>query len=394
MMLDKKYIPVYCPDFGEEERAAIASTAWTQEFLTANKICDKFEREFARHVGRKHAVMTNSGSSAVLIAVAAQHWKRGDKIITPAVTFGTTISPLLIYGLVPVFVDVIPGTYNVDPHQCLDAMSKVPGIAGAVIPHTLGNPVDPNVWGLFYKSVEDACDALGSKVDGNNCGTFGTVSTFSFFPAHHITAIEGGMALANHDDVARDLFRFANWGRDCWCRAGQNSVCGKRFEVNLEGIEYDHKYEFRYAGFNLRGDELRAAVARVQMKKLHLYEAARKRNYEIIDRVLRPLDDLIIPPISLTNAEPVWFSYPITLKKGSRKEITMRLEEKGVATRLIFAGNITKHGCMKGVEYCNPFGLQYSDQVMKDSFSIGLNQTISEEEAHYIADTLKGVLTS
>jgi len=379
-----KYIPVYQPDFGHQERSAICRAAHTCEFLTANRLCTLFENEVGKLVGRRYNVFTNTGSSAVLVAVASQHWTRGDKIITPAVTFGTTLSPLYIYGFVPVFIDVIPGTYNVDPDKVFDALDKHPDIAGAVIPHTLGNPVYPGIWSRFERSVEDACDALGSSIGGEKCGAFGVVSTLSFFPAHHMTTIEGGMAMTNYPIVGRDLFRFANWGRDCYCRAGENSVCRKRFEFDLDGIPYDHKYIFSYPGFNVRGDELRASVGLEQLKKLKGYEENRRRNFAILDKGLRPLDDLIIPPTSLPAADPCWFSYPITLKGGNREAITEELEASGVATRLIFMGNAVRHPMSKGREYVAPHGLEHSDEVMRNAFSVGMNHTIDEETAYFV----------
>jgi CDP-6-deoxy-D-xylo-4-hexulose-3-dehydrase len=388
-----EYIPVYLPDFDIEERTALAVCAWESKFLTANKRCDTFEREFAKHHGVRHALFTNSGSSAVMVAFEALEFQPGDRIVTPAVTFGTTLAPIIRAKCVPVFVDVEPGTYNVDADKVFDIVQNTKDIAGCVIPQTLGNVVDAKIWTWFSKSLEDACDALGSTFEGSKCGTFGKISTFSFFPAHHITSIEGGMVLTENPDLHRLAFQYANWGRACWCRAGENSVCGIRFDVQLEdGTAYDHKYIFDRAGYNVRGDELRASIGLLQMKKLKQYEDRRRKNYAVLDAAVRPLEDIIIPPKVLQGADPCWFAYPITLRKGSRKEITQALESKGVGTRLIFCGNAVHHPFMRGVEYVAPHGLSNSDDVCRMAFSVGLNQTIGEEQIERIAKTLVEVL--
>lgn len=396
-MSKRDYIPVYSPDFDVDERTALAQTAWTSRFLTANKKCETFEKEMCKYHNRRHAVMVNSGSSAILIAVASMEWKRGTKIATPACTFGTTLSPLIIYGLTPVFIDVLPGTYNVDPEKLYDAVSADRDIIGCVIPHTLGNPVHPGIWSYFPdNSIEDACDAFGSRINSELCGKFGNISCFSFFPAHHLTSIEGGLCITNHPDLWRRMQQYSRWGRDCWCPAGEypNGLCGNRFKHELDdGTPLDHKYLFGKAGFNVKADELRASVALTQLKKVERYDEIRKRNFQIIYDSLRELGEHILLPQIHNTAQPSWFAFPITIKKeGKREAITQALESKGVGTRHIFMGNATRHPMMKGVEYLTPHGLENSDKVLHDAFCVGLNQTITEEEADYIGKTVAEVV--
>ncbi len=386
-----KKISCFAPDFGQEERTAAMNHYAMDEYFTANKHCDLFQKEFSKHVGRKHSIVVNSGSSAVWCCVAAMGWRAGDKIVTPAVNFGTSVSPLLIRGLVPVFVDCEEGTYNIDLEKALDAE---PGTQGALLPHTLGNPVAPTLWLHWEKTVEDACDALDSRVCDVNCGTFGTASAFSFFPAHHITTIQGGMACTSRDDVAKLIYQNANWGRDCWCRAGQDSLCGKRFEYELEGIgKTDHKYLFALPGMNLVPHDVVGVLGNVQLKKAKGYANIRARNFKIIDDVIRPLEDLVIAPKSLPEAEPNWFAYPMTLKKGDRNEIAKRIEVRGVQTRLIFGGNITRHPMVKGRPHLIHGILTESDRVARHAFMVGLNQTITEDQMEYVAQVVKEEVT-
>ena len=383
----RPYIPVFDSDFGDAERTAIHQHIATDKFITAGKHVTGFEKEFGAHIGRRYCTMVNSGSSALLVAVKAMGWKPGDKVITPAVTFPTTIAPLLHFGITPVFVDVEEATYNIDPAKTQETIRRVDGIVGAVIPHTLGNPVDPMLWMLFADTVEDACDAFGSEIHGRKCGTFGTVSTFSFFPAHHITTGEGGMVCTAHEQLNAEIVKYVNWGRACWCKPGFDSTCGKRLDYEVDGIPYDHKYAFDVAGFNLKPLDLCGVIGRVQLAKAERFKQTRARNFEILDRGFAEIEDLVIRPKALPEASPCFFGYPITLRKGNRAEITKRIEEKGVATRLVFGGNITRQPMMKGMEIIAPCGLEQSDKVMSSSYIVGCNHTITEEEAHYIVKT-------
>lgn len=385
----REYIPVYAADFGDEERIAIQKHIAKDALITAGKEVDKFEREFAAYHGRQYGVMTNSGSSALLIAIASMGWKPGDRVITPAVTFPTTISPLLHFGIQPVFVDVELGTYNIDLRKMIDTIIATEGIKGAVIPHTLGNPVNPSVWSFFDRSIEDACDAFGSAINDRLCGTFGDVSTFSFYPAHHLTTGEGGMATTANYKTHRKLFQFANWGRDCWCRPGYDDTCKNRFGHEINGIPIDHKYLFTSAGFNVKPLELCGVLGRVQLKKAGAYHAIRRRNFDVVRQYLAELDDYLVLPKSLPGSEPSWFSFPVTLKRGDRRDICMRIEARGVATRLVMAGNVARHPMMGDTGIVAPCGLEESDNVMRNAFCVGVNQTVTEEESHHIGQVVK-----
>lgn len=380
-------IPVFEADFGFDERSAIHQHIAKDAFITAGKEVERFEREFAMHVGRQFGVMTNSGSSALLIAIAAMGWERGDKIVTPAVTFPTSVSPLLHFGCIPVFVDVELGTYNVDMNKLEDTVKKT-GARGAVLPHTLGNPLPPEVWGMFEKTVEDSCDAFDSRIGERNCGTFGTVSTFSFFPAHHLCTGEGGMALCGDSRTHSVLFKLANWGRACICRPGYDDTCKNRFGHEVDGISYDHKYSFDEPGFNVKPLELCGVLGRKQLTKAGRYRDIRKRNFRVISGVLRGISKICLPKIQV-HSDPNWFGFPVTLLRGNRKDITRKIEARGVATRLVFAGNLTRHPMMKKYAWEAPCGLEESDRVMRDSFIVGANHVMTEAEAEYVAQVVK-----
>lgn len=388
--MTRDYIPCFAPVFGERERKAMMDHFTNDPFITAHRNVNEFEKAFREHHGRKYAVMTNSGSSAVLVAVAAMEWKPDKvRVITPAVTFATTVAPLLQRGIEPVFVDVEPGTYNIDIQKMYETMRRVPNCTGAIIPHTMGNPVDPRVWPFFRDSIEDACDALDSYVDGEICGTFGNYSVFSFFAAHHISTGQGGMVLANDTRLGRLAYKYASWGRACWCRAGQDNLCGNRFDSEIDGVEYDHKYIFDVPGYNVAPLDVCGVLGKMQLEQADEFKAIRKRNFSVLMDVLGDLQDDIILPKSLPTADPNWFGFPVTLKRGSRKDITTEIEKRGVATRLLFGGNITRMPMFKGHSINAPLGLSESDRVMRDAFILPLNHTITEEEIHKVASVAR-----
>jgi CDP-6-deoxy-D-xylo-4-hexulose-3-dehydrase len=388
----RKYIPCFDADFTMEDRSAAMAHLAMTDYWTSGKKVDEFERVFSRYVGRQFATMTNSGSSALFAAIYSMGWKPGDKIITPAVTFPTAISPLLWLGLVPVLVDV-DDTLNIDPQKMEDSIKAVGGVEGSVIPHTLGNPVDPDVWGFFDRSVEDCCDALGSKIQGYSCGKFGTVSCFSFYPAHHITTIEGGMTLTNSPSHAEAIRRFVNWGRACWCRPGQDNSCGKRHDSIVDGVPWDHKYEFVVPGGNFKpGFDIQGVIGLAQLRKEEIYRERRKRNHGIVSEYLEALGDLISTANKYGGSDPCWFGCPVGLTRFNRSEVIERLESSGVGTRLVFGGNMGRQSFLQNA-YVAPMPLIKSDKVMRDWFIVGCNQTITEEEAHYIGETVKWAVT-
>jgi CDP-6-deoxy-D-xylo-4-hexulose-3-dehydrase len=295
-------------------------------------------------------------------------------------------------GLTPVVVDV-HDTLNIDIGKMIDSIAAVGGVQGCVIPHTLGNPVDPQVWEFFYKSVEDCCDALGSEINGAKCGTFGTVSCFSFYPAHHITTGEGGMAVSMSHSVGEIIRKFVNWGRDCWCRPGFDNSCGKRFESMVDGIPWDHKYEFVIPGGNFKPSfDAQGVLGLVQLRKEELYRAKRKRNWKIINDTLRPLEDAVGTAGKLPGSDPSWFGYALEVKRGDRKRVIADLESAGVASRLVFGGNMGRQRFLRD-KFVAPFPLATADDIMRNWLVVGCNHTITEEEAQYIADTVKWAVT-
>jgi len=390
----RNYIPCFDADFTMEDRSAAMAHLAMTDYWTSGKKVDEFERVFSKYVGRQFATMTNSGSSALFAAIYSMGWKPGDKIITPAVTFPTAISPLLWLGLVPVLVDV-DDTLNIDPQKMEDSIKAVGGVEGAVIPHTLGNPVHPDVWGFFDRSVEDCCDALGSKIQGYSCGKFGTVSCFSFYPAHHITTIEGGMTLTNSPFHAETIRRFVNWGRACWCRPGQDNSCGKRHDSIVDGVPWDHKYEFVLPGGNFKpGFDIQGVIGLQQLAKEEIYRERRKENFRIIWEYLCDAE-FIGPAISGgSSVIPCWFGIAIKHKRIHRKILIERLEKAGVGTRLVFGGNMARQKFLSGRDQCLiPGSLKKADEIMRDWFVIGCNHTITEDEAHYIGETVRKAVT-
>jgi len=375
-------IPCYAPDFGQEERMAVMQHLATTQFITAGPWVDKFEREFAKRLGRQYGVMTNSGSSSILIAVKAMGWPAGTEVATPALTFPTDVAALVNLGMVPVFVDCFD-TYNADANQLYDLSQK--GIKAALLPHMFGIPLPEVVWTLFDKTVEDNCDALGTTINGRMTGAFGTVSCHSFYPAHHITTGEGGMCVTANHDVYSTLFSLVSWGRDCYCRPGYDDSCGNRWGHKISGIDYDHKYIAKTCGFNLKPLEMCGILGRLQLNKLDKYAEIRKRNFEYLYKRLVDCEDVVKLPVMPSGADPSWFAFPIFLKKGDRTSVCKRIEARGVQVRMPMAGNITLHPMMDGVPHRVPFGLDRSTEVMRQTFLVGVNHTITEEECEHIA---------
>jgi CDP-6-deoxy-D-xylo-4-hexulose-3-dehydrase len=364
----------------------------TSRHITSGKNVDKFERVFAKYHSRRFGTMTNSGSSALFAAIYSMGWEPGDKIICPAVTFPTSLSPLLWLGLVPILVD-IDATLNIDPQKMVDSIKAVKGVQGAVIPHTLGNPCNPEVWEPFDRSVEDNCDALGSSISGVMCGTFGGVSCFSFYPAHHIFTGEGGMTLTNYPHYAEIIRQFVSWGRACSCKPGEDDRCGKRFEAKVDGVDWDHKYQFDVAGGNFKpGLDIQGLIGLIQLEKEEGYRAIRKRNYGIIRRAVESIPDLVRTPVQLPGSDPSWFGCALTLTGRHRKEVIGRIENRGVASRLLFGGNLSRQRFIHG-RFIAPLKLTVSDDVMQNTLIVGCNHTITEEEAHFIAKVVKEEVT-
>lgn len=373
-------------------------------WLTAGRYADRFEKEMADFLGVKFCSLTNSGSSANLLAFMAltspklskKCIKRGDEVITVAAGFPTTVAPIIQYGAVPVFVDVSLPTYNIDCTQLDHALS---GKTKAVmVAHTLGNPFDLKAVKEFCDRnnlwlIEDNCDALGSKYlfDGEwrYTGTIGDVGTSSFYPPHHMTMGEGGAVYTNDGLLKKIVDSFRDWGRDCWCPSGRDNTCGNRFDQQFGELPsgYDHKYVYSHFGYNLKVTDMQAAIGCAQLEKLSSFIEARKKNWKLLRDGLYDLSDHFILPEATDNSDPSWFGFLLTVKKGtgfSRDEIVVHLESKGIQTRMLFAGNLIKHPCFDEMRktkdsYRVVGNLTNTDKIMNDSFWVGVYPRMTEE---------------
>jgi len=369
-------------------------------WLTAGRYANQFEEEFARFLGIKHCILTNSGSSANLLAISAltspeleeRRLKPGDEVITTACAFPTTVNPIIQNNLIPVFLDVDVGTYNIQADKIEEALSEK--TKAIFLAHSLGNPVNLdkileiceryNLW-----LIEDNCDALGSKYKGKYTGTFGHIATFSFYPAHHITMGEGGALVTNDVKLKRIIVSFRDWGRDCWCEPGHDNTCGKRFEWQLGSLPYgyDHKYIYSHIGYNLKVTDMQAAVGVAQLKKLPGFIKARKENYRLLYDGLKKYEDYFILPKATDKSDPSWFGFPLTIKENapfSRIEIVSYLEGNKIATRLLFSGNIIRHPSFENVKYRVYNNLRNTDFIMTNTFWVGVYPGLTNEMIDYI----------
>lgn len=377
---------------------AVVDAGW----LTASTINARFEAALAAYTGIRHVRTCNSGSSANLLAVAAMiesgRWKRGDIIVTVAASFPTTINPLLLYGLVPMFVD-IDDTLNVNVDQLWRACNG--NVKGMMFAHTLGNPFDVARIAQIARDrqlwlISDCCDALGATFAGVHVGNEAHIATCSFFPAHHITTGEGGAVFTNDEELASHIESIRDWGRDCWCEPGKENTCGKRFEWDWEQLPagFDHKYTYTRLGFNLKSTELSAACGFSQLDRLPAFVAARRTAFAYLRGSLQGIGESIQFTGSYPGAEPSWFGFPITLNEtGIRSALQAYLAQEGVGSRLVFSGNITKQPYMKDRKFLVAAALMKTDDVMDNSLWIGCHPALSEEQLAYAADKVKTFLS-
>jgi CDP-6-deoxy-D-xylo-4-hexulose-3-dehydrase len=400
-------VPCAGRTFDQDELMHLVDSA-LDFWLTAGRYAARFEREFARFVGVRHAVLCNSGSSANLLAVAAltspklaeRRLRPGDEVITVAAGFPTTVFPIVQHGLVPVFVDVDLVTYNANPDRIEQAIR--PRTRAIILAHTLGNPFDlDRVLALARRHnlwlIEDNCDALGSTWRGRPTGSFGDLATSSFYPAHHITMGEGGSVLTNSPLLKTIVESFRDWGRDCWCATGCDNTCGKRFEWQLGELPhgYDHKYTYTHAGYNLKLTDMQAAVGVAQLRKLPAFIEARKRNWELLREALAGLEDFLILPRATEHADPSWFGFAMTLRDDApftRNELVEFLESRRIATRLLFAGNLARQPVFREVEYRISGDLANTDAIMHRTFWVGVYPGLSEPMISWIADSIRGFI--
>ena len=399
--------------FDEREMCALTDAA-LDFWLTAGRYADRFETEFAQMLGVKHACLVNSGSSANLLAfmaltapeLGARQIRPGDEVITVACGFPTTVTPMIQYGAIPVFVDVTVPQYNVDVSQLEGARSS--RTKAVVLAHTLGNPFDLRAvkdfcdrHGLWL--VEDNCDALGSKyiLQGQEryTGTIGDIGTSSFYPPHHMTMGEGGCVYTNNPLLARISRSMRDWGRDCVCPSGQDNFCGRRFDGQhgLLPKGYDHKYVYGHLGYNLKVTDLQAAIGCEQLQKMPAFIRARQHNWAYLRDKLQCLEDKLILPEPAPDSLPSWFGFLISLRPGSglsRADIIRALEAKNIQTRLLFSGNIIRHPCFDALRgsaaYRVAGDLTVSDFITENTFWLGVYPGMNDAMLDYMAEALAG----
>jgi len=369
-------------------------------WLTTGRFAARFEREFARFIGVRYAILVNSGSSANLLALACltspklgdRALRPGDEVITVAAGFPTTVNPIIQNQLTPVFVDVTIPTYNVDASQLEQAWSE--RTRAVIIAHTLGNPFDLDAVVDFTRRhnlwlIEDCCDAVGATYNGQKVGTFGDLATVSFYPAHHITMGEGGCVLTNSSILKTLVESFRDWGRDCWCEPGRDNTCGKRFDWQLGELPhgYDHKYTYSHIGYNLKATDMQAAVGVAQLAKLPSFIDARRRNFSQIWAGLSDLQEYLILPQATPMSEPSWFGFPITVTADApfaRNELVAFLEQRKISTRLLFGGNLARQPAYQQVTYRIAAPLVSTDRIMKDTFWVGVFPGLNGEMLDYM----------
>jgi CDP-6-deoxy-D-xylo-4-hexulose-3-dehydrase len=361
----------------------------TRYWLTEGKYCGELAQKLKEMFGAEEVILTNSGSSANLLMISALKLKRGSEVILPAVCFPTMVSPIVQLGLVPVFVDVELESLNIDPEKVSWAIGN--NTEAIFILHNLGNPCLLNKLGITpfnFNILEDVCDALGSEYKGHYpCGDYGDMATLSFFAAHHLCTGEGGALICNNTKYSTVAKSMANWGRDCRCKPGQNNTCGKRFQHNIDGIPYDHKYIFSELGYNFKMTETTAAIGVAQLDKLEEIKLKRQKNFWGLYNGLKKFEPKIKLHKFSEGANP--FAFPITCNLGvERRDLTMFLEKNGIETRLIFAGNVVRQPFLKGVEYRVVGDLINAERIMRDTFFIGCHPLLTEEHVDYVVKTL------
>jgi CDP-6-deoxy-D-xylo-4-hexulose-3-dehydrase len=377
-------------------------------WLTSGRFNDAFEKKLREFLGVKFLITTNSGSSANLLAFSAltspklkeRAIKPGDEVIGVAAGFPTTVNPILQFGAVPVFVDIEIASHNIDVTKIEAAIS--PKTKAIMLAHSLGNPFNLKVILEICKKhnlwlIEDNCDALGSRYNGQLTGTFGDIGTLSFYPAHHITMGEGGAVFTNNAELKMIIESFRDWGRDCYCQPGKDNTCGKRFCWKLGELPegYDHKYTYSHAGYNLKITDMQAACGLAQMDKLESFIQARKDNFKYLHNRLKSCEEFLILPEATPNSDPSWFGFLMTIKPEAnirRVDLLSYLDQEKIGTRLLFAGNLTRQPYMQGRNYRVSGDLIHTDKVMNDSFWVGVYPALTEEMLDFMAIKIESFL--
>lgn len=404
-------IPYASRVYDSEEMVNLVDSA-LEFWLTSGRYTTEFEKGFAELLNVKFCSLVNSGSSANLCAFMAltspllkeRKVNRGDEVITVAAGFPTTVAPIIQYGAVPVFVDVTIPQYNIDITKLEEAFTEK--TKAVMIAHTLGNPFDLKAVKEFCDKhnlwlIEDNCDALGSKytIDGEEkfTGTIGDIGTSSFYPPHHMTMGEGGAVYTNNPLLHKIIRSFRDWGRDCMCPSGVDNLCGHRFDRQYGELPlgYDHKYVYSHFGYNLKVTDMQAAIGMAQIKKVPSFTERRRHNFERVYKALSDVQDKFILPEACPNSKPSWFGFLLTCREGvDRVKVVKYLEEHGVQTRNLFAGNLIKHPCFdemrkKGQGHRVVGSLENTDRIMRDTFWVGVYPGMTDEKIDYMAKVIK-----
>ena len=378
-------------------------------WLTDGEYSERFSQKMSEFLGQKHVRIVNSGSSANLVAMSSltdnklkNKISKGDEVITSAVGFPTTVNPIFQNNLTPVFVDSELGTYNPTAEMIIDAYSE--NTRAIFLAHTLGNPLEIEKLKDFCQDkdlwlIEDNCDALGSKYKNKLTGTFGDISTLSFYPAHHITMGEGGAVITNSNKLKLSIDSFRDWGRDCWCKSGHDDTCNKRFNWQLGDLPlgYDHKFTYSNIGYNLKATDLQASIGYLQMDKLEGFISSRKKNWDKINKAILEMQDYFIPHQPTKDSDPSWFGYALTVKdnpKFSRNDMVKYLNENRIATRLMFGGNLIKQPAYKNKNFKISGELINADIVMNSTFWIGVYPGLTNEMIEYIIEKIKAFIAN
>ena len=403
-------IPYASRVYDHEEMENLVDSA-LEFWLTSGRYVQEFEKGMAEYLGTKFVAVVNSGSSANQLAFMTltspllkdRRIRRGDEVITVAAGFPTTVSPIINYGAVPVFVDVTIPQYNIDVTKLEAALS--PRTKAVMIAHTLGNPFDLKAVKDFCDKhnlwlVEDNCDALGSlyTIDGEEklTGTIGDLGTSSFYPPHHMTMGQGGAVYTNNPLLNKIMRSFRDWGRDCVCASGQDNFCGHRFDGQYGELPkgYDHKYVYSHFGLNLNITDMQAAVGVAQLKKFPKFVERRRYNFDRLHKALQEVSDKLILPEPVANSKPSWFGFMMTCNGVDREKVVPYIESKGVQTRMLFAGNLIKHPCFdemraSGEGYRVVGDLTNTDRIMRDTFWVGVYPGMTDEKLDYMAKVIK-----
>ena len=394
----------------DHEEFELLLEAGLDAWWTEGRFTQQVSIDLAKFLGARDVMLCNSGSSANLLALAAltsplmgeRRLRPGDEVIGVAAGFPTTIAPTVQCGAIPVLLDIELGTYNMDTSLLEEAVT--PKTRAIMLAHTLGNPWDIDAvmavarkHGLWV--VEDCCDALGATYKGQLVGSHGDLGTLSFYPAHHMTCGEGGAVFTKNARLKRAVESFRDWGRDCWCMPGKDNTCGKRFEWQLGSLPdgYDHKYSYSHLGYNLKTSDLQAALLMAQMKKLPGFIAARRANWKFLKESLAPFAEWLLLPEATPDSEPSWFGFLLTVQPGApftRNDLVAFLEQRKIATRMLFAGNMTRQPAFAGVEHRVVGSLTNTDRVMNDTFWIGVWPGLTGAMKTYMVESIAAFLAT